>query len=405
MRLIITGGNILGENMIKDHAIIIENDAIYDILPECMLKIEENDLVIKADGNFIAPGFIELHTHGIEGYDFMDNDPDGLKKALYAYAKHGVTGLYPTTLSCAMDELISLLNGFTQIDFNNTGGASVLGLHLEGPYLCKEQCGAQSGMHLKSPCFDEYSRIIEQNPFVQRWDLAPELEGAQRMSKYLSEKGIIAAIAHTNADAPQILKAAENGFTLVTHLYSGMTTVHRKNGFRHGGGVEGCLLCDGLAVELILDGIHVPKELIQLTFKIKGVNNICLVTDSTRAAGLKNGGEFILGNKNSGIKALIGDHVAWLPDKSAFAGSLAVFDRLIYNAVTVGGIPVEEAVQMATQTPARVMGLKNKGKLQKGFDADVVIFDEDINIQYTIIGGKIIYESGPIKNNNAAKGV
>ncbi|MCL1857312.1 MAG: amidohydrolase family protein, partial [Kiritimatiellaeota bacterium] len=212
------------------------------------------------------------------------------------------------------------------------------------------------------------------------------------MGEYLAERGVVAAIAHTAATAPQIAEATRHGFSMVTHLYSAMTTVHRVDGYRIGGGVEGCLLSDSLAVELIGDGIHVPKELLQLVFKVKGADNICLVTDSTRGADFTgdNVGEFILGNKRTGSPAFIRDGVAWIPDGTAFAGSVATAENLLRTAVGIAGIPLPAAIAMMTSTPAHAMGLPRKGRLRPGFDADLVLLDDTLGVTQTFIAGKSV---------------
>lgn len=389
--MVIFGGKAVDNGEIKESTIIIEDGIITDVLPEGTVKTSDNDRLINAEGCYISSGFIDLHTHGIRGYDFMDNELHKISKALQDYARHGVTGVYPTTLASRMDDLFSVLDGFSETEFKNTGGAEILGIHLEGPYFSRAQCGAQPGNYLKNPCVKEYKMIVGKYPFVKRWDLAPELEGAFEMARYLSENGIIASAAHTDAEAGKILEAAENGFTVATHLFSGMSGVHRVNGYRVGGAVEGCMLCDRINAEVIGDGIHVPKELMLLAYKVKGSDKMCLVTDSSRGADMQNSAEFMLGSKTSGVKAVIDGGVAWLPDRSAFAGSIATYDRMVNNVIGMG-IPVADAVRMSSQSPAEIMHLKNKGRLKKGYDADIVLFDGRVNIQYAIVRGEIVYK-------------
>lgn len=391
MRTVIFGGKAVDGGKIKESTIIAEDGIITGVLPGGAVETAGDDRLIDASGCYVCSGFIDLHTHGIGGYDFMDNEPHKIGKALQSYAKHGVTGVYPTTLASGMDDLAAVLDGFAETEFKNTGGAEILGIHLEGPYFSPAQCGAQPKEYLKNPCREEYKMIAEKYPFVKRWDLAPELDGALEMAGYLSENGIIASAAHTDATAGQILEAAENGFTAAAHLFSGMSGVHRVNGYRVGGAVEGCMLCDRIKTEVIGDGIHVPKELMLLAYKVKGNDKMCLVSDSSRGADLQESAEFMLGSKTTGVKAVIDGGVAWLPDRSAFAGSIAVYDRMVRNVIDMG-IPIEDAVRMSSQNPAEIMHLKNKGRLKKGYDADIVLFDSDVNVRYTIVGGEIVYK-------------
>jgi N-acetylglucosamine-6-phosphate deacetylase len=216
------------------------------------------------------------------------------------------------------------------------------------------------------------------------------LEGAIAFGQRLRQKGILAAIAHTDAFYDDVLAAYENGYSLVTHLYSAMSGVTRKNAFRYAGVIESAFLLD-LDVEIIGDGIHLPAPLLKLIYTIKGADRTALITDAMRGAGMPEG-ESTLGSLKNGLKVIIEDGVAKMPDRTSFAGSVATFDRLVRNMVYMADVSLLEAVRMASTTPARIMGLDNrKGSLAKGKDADIVIFDENINVSRTMVGGKVIY--------------
>lgn len=200
-------------------------------------------------------------------------------------------------------------------------------------------------------------------------------------------------MAHTDAIYEEALAAFEAGYTLATHFYSCMSGVSRRNGFRYAGVVEAGYLIDDLFVEIIADGVHLPAPLLKLIYKIKGPDRIALITDSMRAAGMPEG-DSILGSKHNGLKVIVEDGVAKLPDRSAFAGSVATFDRLIRNMIQMAEVPLLEAVKMATQTPANILGLgASKGSLETGKDADIVIFNENIRVSTTIVQGKAIYNT------------
>jgi N-acetylglucosamine-6-phosphate deacetylase len=246
-------------------------------------------------------------------------------------------------------------------------------------------------LYIRNPDPKEYKEIIAHYPFIKRWSAAPELEGALEFGKFLTSKGIIAAIAHTDASYDEVIKAFENGFKLATHLYSGMSGVFRRNAFRYAGVIESAYLIDEMKVEVIGDGIHLPAPLLKLIYKIKGPDKIALVTDSMRGAGMPEG-ESILGSLKNGLRVIIEDGVAKLPDLSAFAGSVATTDRLVRNMIQLAEVPLQEAVRMASTTPATIMGVNDrKGSLIAGKDADIVIFDNNINIEKTIINGKVVY--------------
>ena len=206
----------------------------------------------------------------------------------------------------------------------------------------------------------------------------------------LNQRGILAAIGHTDATSEDVAEALENGYTHLTHLYSGMSGVMRRNAYRYAGVVESAFLFDQLTVEIIADGIHLPPSLLQLIYKQLGPSRIALITDSMRAAGM-GPGESMLGSLKDGLKVIVEDGVAKLPDRTAFAGSVATADRLVRNMIQLAGVPLLHAVQMMTITPARICKIDTaKGSLTIGKDADLVIFDDDIQLKTTLINGRVI---------------
>jgi len=206
----------------------------------------------------------------------------------------------------------------------------------------------------------------------------------------------LAAIAHTDAIYEEVAEAFENGYTLATHFYSGMSGVTRRNAFRYAGVIESAYLIDGMDVEIIADGVHLPAPLLKLIYKIKGAKKIALITDAMRAAAMPPG-ESILGSLKNGIPVIVEDNVAKMPDRSCFAGSVATANRLVRTMVTMADVPLLEAIQMASLTPATIMKINDKkGSLEIGKDADIVIFDKDINVETTIINGKVVYSKNPL---------
>lgn len=353
-------------------------------------------MVIDAEGSYVSPGFIDLHVHGGGGYDFMDGHADAFLKIAETHAKYGTTAMVPTTLTSGKEDLLKTLDLYELAHQSNTKGAQFLGMHLEGPYFALSQRGAQDPRYIRDPDPEEYKEILEYSKSITRWSAAPELKGAIAFGKYLKKKGVLAALAHTDAIYEEVVEAFENGFTLATHLYSAMSGVTRRNAYRYAGVIESAFLIDAMDVEVIADGIHVPAPLLKLIYKIKGADHIALITDAMRAAGMPEG-ESVLGNINNGLKVIVEDGVAKLPDRSSFAGSVATADRLVRNMVNMGGVPLIEAVRMISQNPARIMGIADrKGALVSGKDADVVIFDEDINIKTTIVNGKIVYDAADV---------
>jgi len=354
--------------------------------------IEAGDAIkIDAMGNYIAPGFIDIHVHGGGGHDFMDGSEAAFLKIAETHARYGTTSMSPTTLTSEKEDLLRTLELYEIANKNNNNGAQFLGMHLEGPYFAMSQRGAQDPRYIRDPDPEEYMDVISRSNVIKRWSAAPELKGAIPFARYLKSKGILAALAHTDAIYEEVLEGFENGYTLATHLYSGMSGVSRRNAFRYAGVIESAYIIDEMDVEIIADGIHLPAPLLKLIYKIKGADKIALITDSMRGAGMPEG-ESVLGNLHTGLKVIIEDGVAKLPDRTSFAGSVATADRLVRNMIKMADVPLLDAVRMMTSTPARILNVHDsKGTLVEGKDADIVIFDGDINIQKTIIKGRIIY--------------
>lgn len=385
----IHNGKILTPYRIFDGTVIVEGSKIREVVEGNVEVAGATE--IDAKGKYISPGFIDIHVHGGGGHDFMDGSEEAFLKIAETHAQYGTTGLMPTTLTSELDELYNTLELYKQADKNNTKGAQFLGMHLEGPYFAMTQRGAQDPRYIRNPDPKEYMDILSRSNDIKRWSAAPELKGAIEFGNHLRSKGILVAMAHTDAIYEEALEAFEAGFTLGTHFYSCMSGVSRRNCFRYAGVIETAYLLDEMDVEIIADGIHLPAPLLKLIYKIKGPDRIALITDSMRAAGMPPG-DSILGSKHNGLKVLVEDGVAKLPDRTSFAGSVATCDRLVRTMITIADVPLLEAVKMAAQTPANILGLgSSKGSLITGKDADIVIFDDNINVSTTIVGGKVIY--------------
>lgn len=389
-KLKITNGRILTPfRIIPNGTVFVTGNKITDI-------IEGNADVagafeIDAQGQYISPGFIDIHVHGGGGSDFMDGTVEAFLKVAETHAHYGTTSMLPTTLTSETEELFHTLEIYKEANKKNLFGAQFLGIHLEGPYFALNQKGAQDPRYIRNPDPKEYKEILSHSSDIRRWSAAPELDGAIEFARYLKSKGILVALAHTDAVYEEALLGFENGFTLATHFYSCMNGVTRKNALRYAGAIECAYLVDEMDVEVIADGIHCPPPLLKLIYKIKGVDRTALITDAMRAAGMPEG-ESILGSLNNGLRVIVEDGVAKLPDRTSFAGSVATTDRLVRTMVKMADVPLLDAVKMATRTPASILGISaQKGSLLPGNDADILIFNDDIEIQTTIINGKIIY--------------
>ena len=389
-RIKIFNGKIITPQRILNNGCLLINDGIIEAVSE--KNIEATDIIeIDAQGNYVSPGFIDLHVHGGGGHDFMDNTITAFLEIAKVHAQHGTTSMYPTTLSSEKNDLISTIEVYDKALEKNQSGAQFLGLHIEGPYFAMNQRGAQDPRYIRDFNEAEYKEILTRSKHIKRWSAAPELKGALQFADYMKSHGVMPAIAHTDAVYEEVMPAFEKGFTHVTHFYSCTSGVTRRNAMRYAGVIETAYLIDDMTVEIIADGVHLPAPLLKLIYKLKGTDKIALITDAMRAASMPPG-ESILGGMKNGLKVIVEDDVAKLPDRSSFAGSVATTDRLVRNMIALAEVPVIEAVKMMGLTPARIMGVDDKkGSLEKGKDADVVIFDEAINIQMTMIKGQVIY--------------
>jgi N-acetylglucosamine-6-phosphate deacetylase len=388
----INNGRLITATGIKQNGSVLIDEGKISGVAEYDLDIPEA-IVIDAGGRYISPGFIDIHVHGGGGYDFMDNTVEAFLEIAKLHAKFGTTGLYPTTLTGLTEDIVKTLETFEEACPLNVEGAQMMGVHLEGPYFAMNQRGAQDPRYIRDPDPTEYEYIVSRSNSIKRWSAAPELKGAIPFARYLKSKGILVSLAHTDAIYEEVIEGFENGYTLATHLYSGMSGVTRRNAFRYAGVIESAFIIDGMSVEIIADGIHLPAPLLKLICKIKGPDKIALITDAMRAAGMPPG-ESVIGNLHTGLKVIVEDGVSKLPDRSSFAGSVATADRLVRTMISMAGVSLFDAIRMITETPASIMGISDqKGSLTVGKDADIVIFDENISVYTTMVKGKVIHQA------------
>ncbi len=366
----------------KDKYLYIEDDKILALTGDELSFDEEID----AQGLYVSPGFIDIHTHGAAGLDYSEGSVEDILNAAYAQAKCGATTIYPTSLSLSTEGINKfVLNVKEAMKHNEPGRPYIAGSHLEGPYFADSQKGAQNPEYIKAPVYEEYSNWVKLGEgTVRRMSYAPELGGSEELCQFLNENGVVSAFAHTDGIYQEIKPLIDMGCTLATHLYSGMNTVTRRNMHRKLGAVETAFLEDSVVTEVIADGVHLPPELLKLIYKIKGDDKICLVTDSMCGAGLESG-MVMFGGLECYVEK---DYVAYLADKTSFAGSVASVSRLVKTMYKTVGIPLCSVIKMMCENPAKVMGLEKRGRLIPGFYADLVFFDDDVNINRVFAGGK-----------------
>jgi len=369
----IKSDKIVLTDSLYDGYVYIENGKIAEVS-----KVEKTaDEVYDFTGKYVAPGFIEIHCHGGAGCEFAGTAEDIVNAANFHF-EHGTTSICPTISAAPFKVMTNAVEAFEKALCDKNLKGTLIGLHFEGPYLSKNQAGAQNPSAITPPVKEEYEPLLrEKGHLVARWSYAPENDFDGSFAKALTEAKVVASAGHTDAIYPDMLRAFESGCKLVTHLYSCTSTITRDHGFRRLGVIESAYLLDDMYVEIIADGKHLPPELISLILKIKGRDRVCLVTDSLAVAGIAKDGEEV---ETLGTRFFVEDGVCKLLDKSAFAGSIATADRLINVLTKDVGASVVDAVYMMTKVPAEIMGLKNKGLLKEGYDADIVVFDDDISI-------------------------
>ncbi len=341
------------------------------------------------EGKYLSPGFVEMHAHGAGGSDFMDASESALIAACTEHLRHGTTSITPTTLTAPMDEIYAFLDVYRKVKESWKDGPELLGVHLEGPFLSPLQAGAQDPRYLMLPQPENYMALLDYGePDIKRITAAVELDGAMELGQELKRRGIVASIGHSDANLKQVEEAVRNGYSLITHLYSGMSSLHREGPYRVLGVVESAYLFDELDVEIIADGKHLPPELLRLILKLKDNDKIALITDAMRGAGMKEGERPLLGSLKSGQETIIKDSVAMMPDMKAFAGSICTADRALRTIWKEAGAPLFKAVRMMSLNPARMLGLDDKkGSIEKGKDADLVLFDDSVLVHKVMVRG------------------
>lgn len=371
--------------------VLIKNGKIADTAYKG--EITDNMEIIDADGNYLLAGFVDLHVHGGGGADFMDATVDAFETAVKSHLMHGTTLLYPTAVAASFEDLCDFLNAYNRFKETSDYAALTDGVHLEGPYFfgaTQLSRGAQKADVLRLPDMDEVEKLLAVSKgSIVRWDASPELDGAYEFANKMRDNGIVCAVAHTDATAPETLKGFENGFSHVTHFYNANSLHRKREQTVYAGVVEATYLDDNVTVELIGDGCHIPKETFMLAFKIKGKDKVSVITDAMRIAGtdMQSGK---LGSLKNGSEVIVDSGVAKLSDKVSFAGSIATMDRCLRVLCNDFGIDLPTASIMLSLTPAKRMGADGKkGSIEVGKDADLVLIDKKLNVITVMAGGKI----------------
>lgn len=376
---IINGKIFTPQGWLDEGSVLMRDNKILEVT-NCDLALIGANL-IDAKGMYIVPGFVCMHAHGGGGHDFTECTEEAFRTAVKAHQKHGATSIFPTLSSSPFSEIRKAVSICEKL--MKEKDSPVLGLHVEGPYLNPKMAGGQFAGKVKNPDKEEYTSLLDETNCIKRWDSSPELPGALEFAGYLRSKGIVAAISHTEAEYDGIKAAYEAGYTHAAHFYNAMPGFHKRREYKYEGTVESVYLTDGMTIELIADGIHLPSTILRLAYKLKGVSHICLVTDALAYAAAE-------GVEITDPNVIIEDGVCKMADRSSLAGSIATMDVLVRTMVKAG-IPLGDAINMVSETPARIMGVDDrKGTLQKDKDADLLVLDRDLNIRAAWAMGNLI---------------
>lgn len=368
---IINGQILTPQGWLKDGSVLISDGKILEVTNSDLAVIGAK--VIDAKGMYIVPGFVAMNIHGGGGYDFKECTEEAFHGAVSAHMKYGATCIFPTLSPLPVSEIqkgIALCESYMA-----EKNSPVLGLQLEGPYLNSKMAGSLLSDALKDPDPEEYIALLDSTSCIMRWDASPEMPGALDFARYLKSKGVLAAISHTEAEYDDIKAAYEAGFTHAAHFYNAMPGFHKRREYKYEGTVESVFLVDDMTVEVIADGRHLPPTILRLVYKLKGVENTCLSTDALAYAANE-------GKPVTDPRIIIEDGVCKLADHSSLVGSIATMDALVRTMAQKAGVPLADAIRMASETPARLMGVDDrKGTLQRGKDADIVILDRKLNVR------------------------
>lgn len=354
------------------------------------------DEVVDLAGNYLTPGFIDLHVHGALGHDSMEASAEAFRAICDFHANGGTTSLLLTTGTAPLETLVGVLRAVRDCIgpaalaaasrlWSRPSGA-IAGVHVEGPFISKAKCGAQREEFIQKPSPAHVQQLLAHADVIKRVTIAPELPGALEAIENFHAHGISVSGGHSDAFDEDARAAFERGMRSVTHTFNCMSSARRRGVYRVGGLLEFALSEPQISCELIADGHHVSPTLMKMLYRAKGCGGICLVTDATAGAGLPDGSRFSLFGNDCIVEA----GVCLLADRSALAGSASQMIHLVQTMVRKVNVPLNEAVAMATQNPARAIGLATKGRLAVGADADFVVLSPELDVLRTFAAGKEI---------------
>lgn len=376
--MLIKNCNIIYLDKIEKGSVLVEDGKIKEINPTNQTS---ND-IIDGEGLYLSPGFINVHIHGASGHDTMDGTFEAINEISKSIVKNGTTSFTPTTMTVSIDAIKKSMEVIKEAKLNGTDGALVLGAHLEGPFISPAAIGAQNPNYLEKPDIGTYMKMVgDCEDAVVSITIAPEVNGAKELIKELTSRGVVCSIGHTKATYEEAIEGIECGCSHSTHLFNAMTPfAHRE------AGVVGAIFDTDITTETITDGIHISYPSLRIAYKQKTTDKVLLVTDSMMACCMPDG-IYSLGGQD----VVVSNGAARLTNGS-LAGSILTLDKAIDNVNKNTDLPLYEIVKMATFNGAKHCRVEDrKGIIKEGYDADLVLFDENIDVKTVLVNGKVVH--------------
>lgn len=333
---------------------------------------------IDGEGLRLIPGMIDVHIHGANGYDMMDGTAISIQEVSRACAASGCTSFLATSVSSTMEDLLNMIRSVKSV-IGQEQGARIAGIHLEGPYLNPKRKGMQNEKYLRHPDLDEMELIFQEaGSLIKMVTIAPELPGGMELISFLKQKEVVIAVAHSDATYEEAKLAFAAGASHVTHCFNGMRPIHHRDP----GLVVAAFEEPHVSLQAIVDHVHLHPAIVRLMHRIKGPEGMVLITDALQAMGLGDG-TYLFG----GHQVTVTEGIARLADGTLASSTVTMNEAL--RLTVDSGISMTDAVHMASTSPARILGMPNKGKIEAGYDADLVLLDERYQVQWAMIEGKV----------------
>ncbi|MBS4196126.1 N-acetylglucosamine-6-phosphate deacetylase [Lederbergia citri] len=378
-KVIINARVATSNDIAQSSAVWIEDGKIQVVEHSILPEIPKGYEVIDANDHLLIPGMIDVHIHGANGFDMMDGTEESILEVSKTCASTGCTSFLVTSVSSSIEDLMLMIQNVKNV-IGSEQGAKIAGIHLEGPYLNVKRKGMQNELYLRHPNLEEMKDILsEAGDLVKMVTVAPELPGGIEMVEYLKEKGIIVAVAHSDATYEEAKEAFSKGASHVTHCFNGMRPIHHRDP----GLVVAAFEEEHVSLQAIVDHVHLHPAIVRLMHRIKGPEGVVLITDALQAMNMGDGVyEF------GGHKVTVANGEARLADGTLASSTVTMNEALLKTVES--GISLQDAVYMAATTPADILGLQNKGRIAPQMDADLVLLNTDFNVLWTMIEGKLV---------------